>query len=229
MNFSKKYVGTQYTTRDERNEFIVNELSKYIGSSVLNVGGGGQKYMKKYLNNDIKYFELDIAGTPDIKINLEKELPIPADSNSYDTVVCTDVLEHLDNFHDVFEELLRISNKYVIISLPNCTSEVLTYFRDNYYHGSEYEFGKYMKFYGLPLEKPEDRHKWFFSYVEAEEFFKYKSKKLGFNIAEMFPIGYYAKNNSFKSNVLRSVLNVIGSENTKKNLFSSAFWIVIEK
>ena len=36
-----------------------------------------------------------------------------------DCVVCTDVLEHVNNLHEVFEELIRITKRYVIISVPN--------------------------------------------------------------------------------------------------------------
>jgi 2-polyprenyl-3-methyl-5-hydroxy-6-metoxy-1,4-benzoquinol methylase len=39
--------------------------------------------------------------------------------NSFDLVVSTEVLEHLDNPFDALEELLRISKKYIIISTPN--------------------------------------------------------------------------------------------------------------
>ena len=189
--------------------------------------------MKKYLDANIDYYELDICGEPDLLINLERELPIPVQDNSYDTVVCTDVLEHLDNLHDVFEELLRVTNKYIIISLPNSMETVLSYYRDIEYaqgtNDTRSQNGKYMKFYGLPFENPNDRHKWFFSYIEAEEFFEYKAKKLNFKIKEMFPIGYYVNKNSYKSKLFRYFIKIFASKNTAKNVFPSTFWIVIEK
>jgi hypothetical protein len=234
MNFTRKYIGNQYSTREDRNKFIATELEKYIGSTVLNVGGGGKKHLKKYLRNGVKYYELDMCGSPDLLIDLEKELPISVGDDSYETVICTDVLEHLDNLHDTFRELVRVSSKYIIISLPNSVETVLSYFRDIVYSNStdgrdDKQHGKYMKFYGLPFEKPDDRHKWFFSYVEAEDFFMYQSKEMNFKIREMFPVGYYRENNSIKQKLFRAIINTFGTSNIKKNLYPVAFSIVIEK
>ena len=39
-----------------------------------------------------------------------------------------------------------------------------------------------MKFYGLPLEKPDDRHKWFFSFSEAFDFVNYNGNRNGFEM-----------------------------------------------
>ncbi|PCJ21366.1 MAG: hypothetical protein COB02_01910 [Candidatus Cloacimonadota bacterium] len=232
MKFTKKIIGNQFNSREERNQFIASEFHSYINSTLLNVGGGGHHYMKKHLDEQVQYFELDIAGSPDLKINLEKEIPIPIENNKYETVVCTDVLEHLDNFHQVFNELLRISSKYLIISLPNSVTSLMSYYKNKVYENNNEDrrkqFGKYTKYYGLPYEKPEDRHKWLFSYTEAEDFFIYHSKKKNFKIAEMFPVGYY-NNSSWKRTVFRTVMSMFGSKDFQKNMFSDSFWIVIEK
>ena len=234
MKFTKKLVGIQYKSREERNKFVVSELGEaYIGETVLNVGGGGESHMKKYLNDNVSYIEIDIAGTPDLKINLERELPIPVKENSYDTVICTDVLEHLDNFHDVFNELLRVTRKNLITSLPNSAKNISSYYKDKVYKNNHtsrrVQYGKYQKFYGLPFESPKDRHKWFFSYVEAEEFFEYQSEKKSFKIKEMFPVGYYANDRRIKAKMLNGIINLLFNDNAKKNILSSSFWIVIEK
>ena len=234
MKFTRKIIGLKYSSREERNKFITSEFGEqYIGKSVLNVGGGGEAHLKKYLKEDVDYTEIDMSGTPDIKMNLERELPIPAKENSYETVICTDVLEHVDNFHDVFDELLRVSKKYIIISLPNSVKNISTYYRDRVYKNNDIsrrmKHGKYQKFYGLPFEKPEDRHKWFFSYVEAEEFFKYQSEKKSFKIKEIFPVGYFSNDKRIKSKIFIGIVNLVCNENAKKNILSSSFWIVIEK
>jgi len=45
MKFTKKLVGIQYKSREERNKFVVSELGEaYIGETVLNVGGGGEVF-----------------------------------------------------------------------------------------------------------------------------------------------------------------------------------------
>ena len=184
-------IQSHYDSRKSRNEFIAKSLSKYIGKSVLNVGGGGQRYLSDFLSDDVIYKELDITGESDYKIDLENEV-IDILDNSFETVICTEVLEHLDNFHEVYFELIRLSSKWVIISLPNAISIVDPYFIESKAVTSDkagITRGKFMKFYGLPIKKPDDRHKWFFSYSEAKYFLEYYSESIGFDIVKMFPAG----------------------------------------
>ncbi|MFH1144533.1 MAG: methyltransferase domain-containing protein [Candidatus Eisenbacteria bacterium] len=54
------------------------------------------------------YVGVDIAGRPDIELNLEKAERLPFDDDAFDTVLCADVLEHLDNLHAIFDELVRV-------------------------------------------------------------------------------------------------------------------------
>jgi ubiquinone/menaquinone biosynthesis C-methylase UbiE len=115
----------------------------------------------------------------DINVDLEQKR-IPFEGNSFDVVLCCDVLEHIENIHVVFDELCRVSKEYVIISLPNCHSAFLSYLK----YG-DYPEHQHLKFYGLPLEKPEDRHKWFFSTAEAERFIRYRAKKNNMEIDQM--------------------------------------------
>lgn len=49
-------------------------------------------------------------------INLEKVLPFP--DKSFDTVICTHVLEHILNFQQLMLELRRITSKKLIIVVP---------------------------------------------------------------------------------------------------------------
>jgi len=44
---------------------------------------------------------------------------LPYQDNSFDLVVCTEVLEHLEEPSKVLKEILRVSKKYVLISVPN--------------------------------------------------------------------------------------------------------------
>lgn len=228
----RKYTSTPYSNRRERNQFVAQELSDYIGQTVLNIGGGGQKYLKEFIDPSIQYYELDIAGDPDLKIDLEKQLPIPAEDNSYETVICTDVLEHLDNFHDVFDELIRISSKWIILSLPNAARDALAYYRNQIYLQDnslerKMNYGKHMKYYGLPFNKPLDRHKWFFSYTEAEEFIQQKAQEKNLTIQEMFGIGYNKK--GLMPTLKRELTQLIKGEDVRKNAFNFCIWTVLEK
>jgi hypothetical protein len=125
------------------------------------------------------------VGKPDLFINLDKIDKLPFIDNQFDTIICADVLEHLENIHLIFDELCRISTKNIIITLPNAYAGISSFLRKKTYAKTfekQKQFGKYAKFYGLPLEKPEDRHRWFFSFDEALDFLKYRGGKLNFSI-----------------------------------------------
>jgi hypothetical protein len=196
-----------YNSREERAKWIVERFSDIFNNaeSVLDVGCW-KKDIKKYLSNDIRYMGIDIAGNPDIYLDLDKIDRLPFNDNSFDVVVCADVLEHLENIHLIFDEMCRVSKRFVIITLPNPANQVF-----NYLFGRKYakdfekrkKFGKYSKFYGLPLEKPEDRHRWFFSYDEAIEFIEYRAKKNGFNI------NITEDDIKYKTNFKFSIINIV--------------------
>lgn len=44
---------------------------------------------------------------------------IPIKNNSFDCVVCSEVLEHVSDYRAAFGELIRISRRYLIITVPN--------------------------------------------------------------------------------------------------------------
>ena len=155
----------EYSNRESRQKFIAEKFGDYLKGSVLNIGGGGDKALLNYCQPN-EYIELDMCGEPDLLIDLDKEYPLPIEDNRYNTIICTEVLEHLDEFHRVFEELLRISSSNIIISLPNALMTFRDYLKGTKYKGNAgeggVEVGYYTKFYGLPLNKPPDRHRWFF-------------------------------------------------------------------
>ncbi len=63
--------------------------------------------------------ELGRKAYPDIKIIQGSIYELPYKNNSFDLVLCTEVLEHLDKPQDALKELIRVSKKYLIISVPN--------------------------------------------------------------------------------------------------------------
>jgi len=56
---------------------------------------------------------------PDIKITKGTIYELPYKDNSFDLVLCTEVLEHLEDPQKALKELVRVSNKYLVISVPN--------------------------------------------------------------------------------------------------------------
>jgi len=216
-------------TRISRAKFIANRFPEYLGSTLLNVGGGGKKALQSFLPTTTHYTELDVAGTPDIRMDLEQDCPLPFDTNSFETVVCTEVLEHLSNLHEVFAELVRVSSSWVIISLPNCLCGIDAYWKFKGSYPSRkagITRGSFLKFYGLPAIVPEDRHKWFFSYSEAEAFINYHSNKKTYSIAQQFPTGLTTT--SRKENLKRYLHRFFLSERVFIDRYSSTFWCVLK-
>jgi len=112
-----------YRNRREKAEWMIQQFKPIFEevNSVLDVGCD-RKYLKRYLSDKINYIGIDITGVPDIYFDLDKDGKLPFEDNSFDLVVCADVLEHLENIHFVFDELVRVSSKYILISLPNPAS-----------------------------------------------------------------------------------------------------------
>lgn len=154
-----------------RQEYIYRRYNKYFGDSVLDVGCS-EAVLRDFFNGD--YIGIDISGNPDLNIDLEKGT-LPFKSNSFDCVVCSEVLEHLDNIHQIFDEIVRVSRRYIILSLPNNWRRTL----------GDLILGRSIRSeYGLPVEKPRDRHKWFFNCEEAENFVLYRSAKNNAKLVE---------------------------------------------
>jgi hypothetical protein len=156
-----------YCSREERARYTWLKYQSIMrGRRVLDVGAD-ECHLKKWLEPGTVYTGIGRGGKPDMELDLESGcLPFP--DRSFDTVLCLDVLEHLENMHAMFDELCRVALRHVILSLPNCLGflwQVLTRF------GGETE-NALMHHYGLPLEKPADRHRWFFDAVDAANFIR---------------------------------------------------------
>jgi len=149
-----------FNERKKRTEWLYSHFKHLFNkSSVLDVGC--YEAPMRYFIGRKNYIGIDFVGNPDIKINLEsiKKLPFPA--KKFDTVICIEVLEHLNNLYEISQDLFRVSKSSVLISLPNCWRDArvkLQKGRGSFAH------------YGLPIKKPMDRHKWFFSTYEAIQF-----------------------------------------------------------
>jgi 2-polyprenyl-3-methyl-5-hydroxy-6-metoxy-1,4-benzoquinol methylase len=63
--------------------------------------------------------ELGKKAYPDIKIIQGSVYELPYKDNAFDLVLCTEVLEHLEKPQDALKELVRVSKKYLVISVPN--------------------------------------------------------------------------------------------------------------
>lgn len=165
----------KFPTRDSRSKYIAERFSNLLQGSVLDVGCH-ERDLKALVGDPAKYIGIDIGGDPDLHVNLEELGSLPFSDASFDTVVCTDVLEHIDNLHHVFGELVRVCKEHLIISLPNCwvnARQPIERGRGDFSH------------YGLPLERPMDRHKWFFNMSEVEAFYRAQAVKYNLQLASI--------------------------------------------
>lgn len=206
-----EYVAFQ--SRSERSEYIANRFRPLLAGKILDVGC--DKAVLKKLLPHLDYTGMDVSGDPDIRLNLEEVDRLPFEEGTFDCVVCSDVLEHLDKFHHIFGELIRVAKKYIIISLPNNWANA----RIPIARGKG-SFGHY----GLPLEPPQDRHKWFFGLSEAISFVKGQANK--------FPIAILASHVTEKPrpSLIRAVRRLgYPSQERYLNRYAHTLWVVLEK
>lgn len=165
----------QFKERADRVGFLARTFARALEGRVLEVGCD-VRTLKGLLPNATGYVGIDVAGDPDLVLDLEKLERLPFDDRSFDAVVCSEVLEHLDNLHAMFGELVRVSRRNVLISLPNAWTAA---------RGPIGKGRGSIGHYGLPPKRPMDRHKWFFSLSEAAEFARAQAQQHGLEILEM--------------------------------------------
>lgn len=98
---------------------LISEFSNKSGRKILEIGKGNglvSEYLKES-GFDVTTFDFDKNLNPDIVgdiryINLEE--------NSFDIITSFEILEHIpfEDVEDVLKKLRKITNKYLIISLP---------------------------------------------------------------------------------------------------------------
>lgn len=161
---------------DARDAWVIRELGLlHEGESILDAGAGNCKY-KKYCDH-LKYCSQDFGEYDDIdrkegligkdkwqskKCDIICDIAnIPVDNNSFDNILCTEVLEHVKNPVIVINEFGRIIKRKgtLLLTAPFCS---LTHMAPYYYSNG---FSKY--------------------------WYKECLKDAGFEIREISPIGNY--------------------------------------
>jgi len=189
-----------------KEDIVRNYLEEKRGLKFLEIGGGEFGY--KYFGNFTKdYTGIDIVQPKEnippvfIKQDLEKDEKLRFNDGTFDVIIALDVLEHLNNRHEIMRELKRVlkNEGIMIISLPNEFSYQPIWYHIkgiNWMSGSEFGH-KYM--YDLKTAR---------EYIEKhlkieEEIFLYLDGKLeflgGLNmlLARKFP-RLFARNFLFK-------------------------------
>ena len=128
----------KHTSKNPIQKFLINNfysslisLIKPLGiESILDAGCGEGFTIDKLKENGIgKKIEgveyskdailLGKKLFPNLIIKQESIYELPYKDNSFNLVICTEVLEHLEKPSEALKEILRVSGKYLIISVPN--------------------------------------------------------------------------------------------------------------
>jgi len=201
-----------FLSRESRSKYVANRFQRYLSGSVLDVGCF-EAPLRNILQG-VQYTGIDVAGKPDIEMNLDECTRLPFKSGEFSCVICVDVLEHLDNLHLVFGELVRVSGRHLIVSLPNCWRDARR----------PIERGKGgFRHYGLPIDPPVDRHKWFFSFAEAKEFLVQQAERNRLIITEMFAT------EKPKAGLLQALRRILYPGDKYRNRYTQTVWAVFDK
>jgi 2-polyprenyl-3-methyl-5-hydroxy-6-metoxy-1,4-benzoquinol methylase len=165
-----------FKNREEKAHYVAQKYKSILQGKVLDVGPG-ECYIRNELPPEVQYVGVGLSEYVDVKQDLEHGIGRFVE-NAFDTVLCLDVLEHIDNLHPLFAELVRVSSKYIIISLPNNYKTVI----DNFLFTHTTAVPKYYK---ITPEFKKNRHRWFFGYIEALNFVKYQVKKYNLEILQL--------------------------------------------
>lgn len=174
----------KHTSKNPLQKFLINNFYSTLISlakplnpkTVLDAGCGEGFTLNKLMLNKIGK---SIEGVERSKeaISLGKKLfpqanikqgsiyELPYKDNSFDLVVCTEVLEHLDMPTNALKETLRISKKSLIISVPNEPFFMISNFLrgknisrfgndpEHINHWNYISFSKYLKENGVKVKK----------------------------------------------------------------------------
>lgn len=207
-----------YHTRQERIAYLRINFSQFLQGKVLDVGCD-EAYLRPYLGQSC-YVGVDWVGNVDVQVNLENGA-LPFGDNSFNCVVCLDVLEHLEEIHSMFAELIRVTNRYAIVSLPNPFAQ---------YWPSFFRGGGNADKYGLPPDRPLDRHRWFFNYEEATTFLITMAHRNNTHILRIVPVPIKEGSVFWKAIVKQLLKRLMAPAGNKYLNFSSqAVWAVMEK
>jgi len=109
---------TALTARSLRKE--LKKTTKYVNGNLLDVGCGKRPYEDIFLPYVEKYTGVDIVDGPRVDIVADSAKGLPIDSQIYDTVICTEMLEHTPYPRESVREITRVikTGGHLILSTP---------------------------------------------------------------------------------------------------------------
>ncbi len=128
----------KHTTGSPLQQFLIDrffstlftEIKKLQPESILDVGCGEgftlQKLKDKGIGKKLEGIEylaraIEIGNQihPGLKLKQGDIYNLPYKDNEFDLVLCTEVLEHLEDPESALKELKRVAQRYCVISVPN--------------------------------------------------------------------------------------------------------------
>jgi SAM-dependent methyltransferase len=97
-----------FFVRREIFSFLKNN-SFFLNGNILDFGGGSKPYQNLFKNSQ-NYFSIEVLGN---KENLRSDIyydgsKLPFADNAFDSILCTEVFEHVEKLDDVLDELYRV-------------------------------------------------------------------------------------------------------------------------
>lgn len=155
-------------------------ISNDVVQAIRGGSGGGPGAASLVLGTDVANKRASFARerTPDARFLQSSIYDLPFADGTFELVLSTDLLEHLDEPDKGFAELARVSRKYVLVSVPySITPEKLLCphcLKDSYLYGHQHDIGpkgvaRMAEASGLEILKTEHvipmfecrRYKWF--------------------------------------------------------------------
>ena len=122
-------------------KFIFDFVEKNtVGKKVLDVGSAQGWYIKylKDLGFEVTASDLEKAiefdDVPFVQI-LGADLPF--ESNSFDTVLAINVVEHIEDEKKILSELARVTKKRLLLSVPNADDDLLQKYNLTFRHQTD--------------------------------------------------------------------------------------------
>lgn len=128
----------KHTSKNPLKQFFFNNFEKDLISlvaplnptKILDAGCGEgftlSKFYELKIGNSLEGIDfskdaINIGKSlyPHLNIKVGDIYNLPYKDNSFDLVICMEVLEHLEDSQEALKEVIRVSSKYVLLTVPN--------------------------------------------------------------------------------------------------------------